>query len=123
MAAGIVTFGTTAQTLTGYVLPVYPGSSISVKAAFANSGSIYVGLSSALSTTANGYELPAGQEIRLGRLVAPYTSSVWVIAGSTGQKVTWFVDVPDDMFVQANITNALDFSKSFDSGYAPLIIY
>lgn len=79
--------GTTALQLT--TVAVECANGVIVKAANANTGTIYVGNSDVTAAGADGtagMELGAGESVQLP---IDNPSDVWVIASTTGQKVFW----------------------------------
>ena len=68
---------------------------VEVKAANANGGRVYVGLSAAVTANSadgtDGFELSAGETVFLPLAMVPGgdVANVWVIASASGQKVFW----------------------------------
>ena len=86
--------GASAVQLTVSSTPLTYG--VSIKAAAANTGTVYVGFSNAVTANAadatDGYELSAGGEVFIpSRLLnsSPNVTDVWVIASAANQAVFW----------------------------------
>jgi len=91
--------GTSAVALTSTSNPI--SYKVGIRAASGNSGTVYVGLSSAVtagsSDTTDGFPLAAGEYTELTRSAVSDTTGVYLIASGAGQKVFWAVDVLDDI--------------------------
>ena len=89
---GSFTVSGSAIQLSGTSVPFLRG--VYVKAAAANAGKVYVGLSSAVTansaSSTDGYELSAGQEFLVPAAAADDLTEVYVIASQASQKIFWF---------------------------------
>lgn len=82
----ITTIGASALQMVTAATPVFSGTQ--VKALAANSGKVYMGLTSSVTTT-SGWELSAGNELFISRAEAPDASGIYVIASATSQGVCY----------------------------------
>lgn len=85
--------GTTAVQLISTATPI--SYNVTIKAAAANTGKVYVGTSSAVTADGadgtDGIELSAGEAITLPKAFASDASSIYLIASASSQKVFFVV--------------------------------
>jgi len=122
MAHGSLTAGTAALPLTVLGYPIV--HDITLRADINNTGEeIFIGDSASVTAgsaaATDGFELPPGASITLGRAFAQFTNQIFVIASAATQKVFWITSTT--IVDPASYALAMSFDTQHTSSYAVII--